>query len=166
MIDKKRSQESDESDSVSAGKKQEKGGKKHEKLFWSQDLQTDLVDIIFNNERYRGKLIFTNSKNASNADIYECVRKELKKRCAERNEEFLHYVTQTELNFKSLWALKSCITYPKTASEIKRFQDQKEFDVLVPLMKTSIMPARVASLIILSFLTYNQIIDSLLLSVV
>ena len=95
MIDKKSSHESDESDSVSAGKKQKKEGKKQEKLLWSQYLQTDLVDIISNNERYRRKLIFTNSKNAINAEVYECVIKELKKRCAERNERFLHNVTQT-----------------------------------------------------------------------
>ena len=101
IIDKKSSQESDESDSVSAGKKQKKEGKKQEKLLWSQDLQTDLVDIISNNERYRRKLIFTNSKNASNAEVYECVIKELKKRCAERNERFLHNVTQTRNKFKS-----------------------------------------------------------------
>ena len=36
MIDKKSSHESDESDSVSAGKKQKKEGKKQEKLLWSQ----------------------------------------------------------------------------------------------------------------------------------
>ena len=51
MIDKKRSHKSDESDSVSAGKKQKNEGEKQEKLPWSQDLQTDFVDIISNNER-------------------------------------------------------------------------------------------------------------------
>ena len=52
MIDKKRSHESDESDVVSAGKKQKKEGKKQEKLLWSQDLPSDLVDVISNNECY------------------------------------------------------------------------------------------------------------------
>ena len=85
MIDKKSSHESNESDSVAAGKKQKKEGKKQEKLLWSQDLQTDLVDIISNNERYRRKLIFTNSKNASNAEVYECVIKRIEeKMCREK----------------------------------------------------------------------------------
>ena len=130
-------------DNVSAGKEQKKEGKKQEKLLWSQDLQTDLVDIISNNERYRRKLIFTNSKNASNAEVYECVIKELKKRCAERNERFLHNVTQTRNNFKKLMSIcKASLLTQKTASGIKRFQDQKEyrqwFDVLVPLMKAKV----------------------------
>ena len=53
MVDKKKSHKPNESDSVSAGKKQKKEGKKQEKPLWSQDLQTDLVDIISNNECYR-----------------------------------------------------------------------------------------------------------------
>ena len=100
MVDKKRSHKSNESDSVSAGKKKKKEGKKQEKLLWSQDSQTDLADIISNNECYMQKLIFTNSKNASNAEVYEGIIKELKKRCAERNEQLLHNVTQTRNKFK------------------------------------------------------------------
>ena len=142
MIDKKRSHESDESDSVSAGKKQKKEGKKQEKLLRSQDLQTDLVDIISNNERYRRKLMFTNSKNASNAEVYECVIKELKKRCAERNEQFLHNVTQTRNKFEKLMSIcKAALLTQKTASGIKRFQDQKEYGQWFDENK-SVMPAR------------------------
>ena len=140
MIDKKISHESVKSDCVSVGKKQKKEEKKQEKLSWSQDLQTDLVDIISNNKRYRRKLSFTNSKYASNAEVYECMKNEIKKRCAERNEQFLHNVTQTRNKFKKLMSIcKAALPTQKTASGIKRFQDQQEygqwFDVLVPLMK-------------------------------
>ena len=67
----------------------------------------------------------------------------MKKRCAERNEQLLHNVTQTRNKFKKLMNIcKAALLTQKTASRIKRFQNQKEygqwFDVLVLLMKTKV----------------------------
>ena len=37
---------------------------------WSQSLLSDLVDIIISSEYYKKELIFTNTKNQKNGDIY------------------------------------------------------------------------------------------------
>jgi len=44
-----------------------KGGRK---AMWSQRLLSDLVDIIISSEYYKKKLIFTNTKNQKNGEIY------------------------------------------------------------------------------------------------
>ena len=100
-----------------------------------------MVEIICNDERHRRKLIFTNSRTASNAEVYEKVIKEMVKRCLERSEPFQFNVTQTRNKFKKLMSTcKTALMTQKTASGIKRFQDQKElghwFNTLLPLMKT------------------------------
>jgi hypothetical protein len=46
------------------------------------------------------KLIFTNTKNQKNAAIYEKILTELKKRCAERKEEFEASIQQLRHKFK------------------------------------------------------------------
>ena len=126
-INKEKTLESKGSDSV--GKKQKKG---MPKLLWSQDLQNDLVDIICNNEHYKRKLIFTNSKNSSNAEVYESVIKELKKRCAERNEVFKHNVKQTRNKFKKLMSnCKNALLTQKTASGNKEIPRSKAFWAVV-----------------------------------
>ena len=37
----------------------------------------DMVDIVVNNDYYKRKLIFTNTKNQRNGEIYERIKKEL-----------------------------------------------------------------------------------------
>ena len=44
------------------------------------------LDIIVTNEYFREKLIFTNSKNQKNTDVYQKVLDELKKRAETRGE--------------------------------------------------------------------------------
>ena len=47
------------------------------KVTWTEDLENDLIDIICSNEHHKRKLIFTNSRTASNAEVYEKVMKEM-----------------------------------------------------------------------------------------
>ena len=69
-----------------------KGGRK---AMWSQSLLSDLVDIIISSEYYKKKLIFTNTKNQKNGEIYAQILVTLKERASERGEE----VPFTNFNF-------------------------------------------------------------------
>ena len=70
------------------------------KTKWTDDCTNDLVDIICNNEVYKRKLIFTNTKTAKNREYYAQIINELKKRCLERGETFTYDVNQTQEKFK------------------------------------------------------------------
>ena len=88
--------------------KAKRSGKGGPKALLTDNLLNDLVDIISNDERHRRKLIFTNSRTASNAEVYEKVIKEMVKRCQERSEPFQFNVTQTRNKFKKL--MSTCKT--------------------------------------------------------
>ena len=67
--------------------------------------------------------------------------KEMSARCQKRNEPFGFTLDQTRNKFKKLMSIcKNAFLTIKTASSIKRFQDEKEhgkwFDILHPLMET------------------------------
>ena len=72
--------------------------------------------------------MLTNTKNVKNGVYYDRVITELKKRFEERNEEFTYNVPQTRSKFKRCVSIcrKAALTI-KTASGIKRFQEEKEF---------------------------------------
>ena len=53
------------------------------KAKWSQSLLSDLVDIIISSDHYKKKLIFTNTKNKKNGEIYEKILATLKERGSE-----------------------------------------------------------------------------------
>ena len=113
------------------------------KVKWTEDLENDLIDIICSNEHYKRKLILINSRTASNAEVYEKVMKEMSTRCQERDESFQFTLDQTRNKFKKCMSIcKSALLTLKTASGIKRFQDEKEygkwFDTLLPSMKTRV----------------------------
>ena len=86
------------------------------------------MDIILENEKYKTKLLLTNTKNVKNGVYYDQVITELKKRFEERDEEFTYNVPQTGSKFKRCVRIcrKAALTI-KTASGIKRFQEEKEF---------------------------------------
>ena len=70
--------------------------------------------------------------------------KEMSASCQERGETFKFTLDQTRNKFKKLMSIcKNALLTVKTASGIKRFQDEKEygkwFDVLLPLMKTRLL---------------------------
>ena len=111
------------------------------KMKCTEDLENDLLDITGNNEHFKRKLIFTNTKTATNAEYYERIIKEMSARCQERGETFKFTLDQTRNKFKMLMSVcKNALLTVKTASGIERFQNEKEygkwFDVLLPLMKT------------------------------
>ena len=86
------------------------------------------MDIILENEKYKTKLFLANTKNAKNGVYYDQVITELKKRFEERDKEFTYNVPQTRSKFKRCVSIcrKAALTI-KTASGIKRFQEEKEF---------------------------------------
>ena len=106
-------------------KKLTKGGRK---CLWPEITMTDLVDIILENEKYKAKLLLTNTKNVKSGVYNDQVITELKKRFEERDEEFTYNVPQTRSKFKRCVSIcrKAALTI-KTASGIKRFQEEKEF---------------------------------------
>ena len=125
MTDEEVSSEEDENSENKAEKKVNKRGRK---CSWPEDTVTDLVDIILESEKYKSKLLLTNTKNVKNGIYYGEVIDEMKKRSAARNEVFLYNVAQTRSKFKRCVSMcrKAALTI-KTSSGIKRFQEEKEF---------------------------------------
>ena len=62
---------------------------------------TDLVDIIFENDMYRIKLLLTNVKNAKNGIYYDQVVNDMKKRGKTKEEDFPFDIIQTREKFQS-----------------------------------------------------------------
>ena len=121
-------------------KTKEKPGRK---AIWSEDWTNDLVDIICSNDVHQKKLIFTNVKTVKNGEYYEKIIQELKWRCGERNEQFIYDVGHTREKFKRCIATcKEAMLTMKTASGIKRFQDEKSlgkwFNILLPLVQSRV----------------------------
>ena len=81
-------------------KKRKKSAKRGRKCLWSEIAVTNLVDIILENEKYKTKLLLTNTKNVKNRLYYDQVITELKKIFEERDEEFTCNVPQTRSKFK------------------------------------------------------------------
>ena len=61
----------------------------------------DLVDIIFENDMYRIKLLLTNVKNAKNGIYYDQVVNDMKKRDKTKEEDFPFVIIQTREKFQS-----------------------------------------------------------------
>lgn len=118
--------------------KKQKSGRKAK---WSDSLVNDMVDIIVNNDYYKNKLIFVNTKNQKNAEIYGRILVELRVRASKREETLPFTAVQMRTKFKKLISecKKAALTI-RTATGIKRFQEEKGygswFDQLYPLVKT------------------------------
>ena len=109
-------------------KKSNKLKKKGRKCQWSETLVNDLVDIIVENDKYRQKLLMTNTKNAKNGQYMDCVVKELKERCVDRGEVFPFDTNQTRQKFRRcVVACTAAALKIKTSSGIKRFQESKDY---------------------------------------
>ena len=115
-----------------------KGGRKAK---WCESLLSDLVDIIISSDYYKKKLIFTNTKNQKNGEIYEQILATLKERASERGEEVPFTNIQLRTKFKKVIAecKKAALTI-KTATGIKRFIEEKAygswFNDLFAIVKT------------------------------
>ena len=125
------------------GKKKGQNGKKGHgrKAQWTESLLNDMVDIIVSNDYLKNKLIFTNSKNQKNSEVYQKVLNELKKRTEARGEDFPFTVKQLRTKFKKVVGeCKKAALVMRTASGIKRFQDENGygawFNQLFALVKT------------------------------
>ena len=121
--------------------KQKSSRRPGRKAQWSNNLLNDLIDIIVNNEYFRRKLIFTNTKNQKNAEVYANVLMELKIRSTDRSEECPFGVEQLCTKFKKCVAeCKKAAMAMKTASGIVRFQEERGYGIwfssLFPLAKT------------------------------
>ena len=95
---------------------------------WSESLLNDAVDIIVNENFFRRKLIFENTKNCRNAEIYMKVLEELRRRAQERDESLPFNEIQLRTRFKKAVAdcKKAALTI-RSASGIKRFQSDRGF---------------------------------------
>ena len=105
---------------------------------WALD---DLIDIIENNSSYKKKLIFTNTKNQRNGELYGEILKEVKGRASARGEHFYFSVNQLRSKFKKCVPLcKQAVLTQKSATGIKRFQEDqgffKWFTTLFEVVKT------------------------------
>ena len=110
--------------------KKKKYGRKGQ---WPDALINDLVDIIIEDEKLKEKLLFTNIKNVKNSQYYAIVIDELEKRCAENGEEFKFNLKQTRERFKRYVSIcRNAIMTVKTASGIKRFQEEKDLGKWFP----------------------------------
>eukprot|EP00794_Sanderia_malayensis_P010300 gene10300-11363_t len=100
-----------------------------------------MVDIIASDGYLQKRLIFTNSKNQKNTVMYEKVIMSLKSRSAARNVGCPFTAVQMRTKFKKLVAeCKKAAMFMKTASGIKRFQEERGysawFNQLFLLVKT------------------------------
>ena len=105
------------------GQKKKKPGRKAK---WCPQARDDLIDIIVSNSSYKKKLIFTNTKNQRNGELYGEILKEGKARASARGEHFDFSVNQLRSKFKKCVSLcKQAALTQKSATGIKRFQEDQ-----------------------------------------
>ena len=125
---------SEQSEVCSSRKKKRKG----RRSVWEERHVNDLVDVICSSEYYK-KLIFTNTKNSKNAEIYANVLKDLGQRYEDGSFPFS--VDQLRNKFKKcISECKKIALTVKTSTGVKRVQDEKQlgawFNQLFPLVQT------------------------------
>ena len=130
---------SEQSEVGSSTKKNRKKKRKGRRSVWEERHVNDLVDVICSSEYYKKKLIFTNTKNSKNAEIYANVLKEVGKRYEDGSFPF--NVDQLRNKFKKCTSeCKKIALTVKTATGVKRIQDEKQlgawFNQLFPLVQT------------------------------
>ena len=121
-----------------AGKESKKKGRKAK---WSNSLLDDMVNIVVNNEYYKRKLLFTNTKNQKNSEIYSKILSELKERAEKRGEEVPFTFVQLCTKFKkAVGDCKKVILTVKTGTGIKKIEEErgygKWFSNLISYVKT------------------------------
>ena len=126
---------SEQSEVCSSRKKKRKG----RRSVWEERHINDLVDVICSSEYYKKKLIFTNTKNSKNAEIYANVLKDLGQRYEDGSFPFS--VDQLRNKFKKcISECKKIALTVKTSTGVKRVQDEKQlgawFNQLFPLVQT------------------------------
>ena len=106
-------------------KKKKKPGRKAK---WCSRALDDLIDIIVSNNSYKKKLIFTNTKNQRNGELYGEILKEVKARASARGEDFHFSVNQLRCKFKKCACLckKAALTQKKQQLELRDFRRSKD----------------------------------------
>ena len=112
--------------------KKKKAGRKS---YWKEEELTDMVDIICNSDYYKRKIIFTNSKNSKNNDVYSKLVKDMQERFEARGCEVLFTVEQVRNKLKKLISeCKKVALTVKTATGIDRFQEKKNYGPWFPML--------------------------------
>ena len=90
---------------------------------WCPKALDDFIDIVVNNNVYKKKLIFINTKNQSNGSIYVQILKELKERASAWGENFSFKVSQLRTKFKKCVSIcKQAALTQKTATGTSGFR--------------------------------------------
>jgi len=69
---------------------------------WKEEDVVDMVDIVCSSDHYKRKILFTNSKNTRNNDVYNRLLKDLQERVVARGHEFPFNVEQVRNQLKKL----------------------------------------------------------------
>ena len=114
---------------------------KGRKSTWPEEQVNDMITVICSNDYLARKLVFQNTKNSRNGELFKKVVADSQKACQERGETFEFHITQTRTKFKSCVSLcKTAAMSVKTSTGIQRFQDDKNlghwFTQLFPLVKS------------------------------
>ena len=93
-------------------------------------------------EYFKKKLIFTNTMNQKNAEIYEKILSALKERANDRDEDVSFNVIQLRNKFKKIVSeCKKAALLMRTATGIKRYQEERGyttwFNKFFELVKTT-----------------------------
>ena len=108
---------------------------------WNFSLLDDFVDIIVNNENYKKRLTFQNTKYQQNGVLYNSILQEPKRTAAARGDVVEFTVSQLHNKFKKcVGNCKKAALMIKTATGGKRFPNERGFGVwfdhLFALIKT------------------------------
>ena len=121
-------EEEEDASSKTKEKKEKEKKKPGRKSNWSSETIDDFIDIIVNDNYYQKKLVFTNTKNQKNGEIYEKILSVLKERAAKRGELIQFTVAQLRNKFKECVSeCKQAALTLKTTTGIKRFQEERGF---------------------------------------
>ena len=97
------------------------------KAQWRDCHVADMVDVICSNNNFSRKLIFTNSKNTRNNEVYVQVLKEVEKRYT-GSSSFPFSTGQMRTKFKRCVAeCKKLALTIKTATGVKRIQEDRGY---------------------------------------
>ena len=128
--------ESEISRKSSAGNSRRARKKAGRKSSWKEEEVADMVDIIVcNSDYYKKKIIFTNSKNSKNNDVYSKLQKDLQARLEARGQELQFTVEQVRNKLKKLISeCKKVALTIKTATGVDRFQENKNYGLWFPML--------------------------------
>ena len=105
------------------------------KSSWKEEEVADMVDIVCNSDYYKKKIIFTNSKNSKNNDVYSKLQKDLQARLEARGQELQFTVEQVRNKLKKLISeCKRVALTIKTATGVDRFQENKNYGSWFPML--------------------------------